>query len=472
MKKHVCAVLICALIFGIAGCGGTGGEASPTSAAETPRPTEAAPAEAAGNEPIVFADAAFEDKVREVLGKAEGDITAAEAAAVTELDLQMPGNDWSIPRIADLSDLQYFPNLISLNLSWALAGDGGVDLSPLAGLTKLEGLAIACTNVQGIEPLAALTNLKDLQCWGLWSITDVSPLAGLTELESLRINDNLIADVSPLAGLINLQMLCIENNMVSDVSPLSGLSNLKILTINGNPIKDYTPLSDIFPGLETCDFELLDHSVPIIITDSVLESKIRASMDVPEGDITPEMAEEVTELNLANPYSENIPDEDMIHDISSLRYFPNLFKLELQFNRASDGPCGLKVLWAMTGLGILDLNGNNLFDLDALSPCKSLVWLNLSGNFEEDLGPIAGLTGLKSLYLSYSPQIHDASALAGLTSLQALYMEGLAIEDYTPISNLTKLTTLYINPPGEFDVDISPLAGIYGNLTDKNFEMD
>ncbi|NCC69107.1 MAG: leucine-rich repeat domain-containing protein, partial [Clostridia bacterium] len=241
MKKYVCALLICALIFGIGGCGGNGGEVSPTSPAETPQPTEALPEEAAGNDPIIFADAAFESSVREALGIAEGDITAAEAAAVTELNLQMPGNDWSIPRIADLSDLKYFPNLIYLDLSWALAGDGGVDLGPIAGLTGLEYLAIACTNVQGIEPLAALTHLKNLQCWGLWSITDVSPLAGLAELESLWISDNLISDISPLAGLANLSSLVIENNMVSDVSPLAGLYNLRSLMLAGNPVKDYTP---------------------------------------------------------------------------------------------------------------------------------------------------------------------------------------------------------------------------------------
>ncbi len=85
----------------------------------------------------MLTDAAFETGVRKALNKPDGDITRAEAAAVESLNLELPGDDWSIPRITDLSDLQYFPNLTSLFLGWALQKPGGVDISPIGKLTKL-----------------------------------------------------------------------------------------------------------------------------------------------------------------------------------------------------------------------------------------------------------------------------------------------------------------------------------------------
>ena len=52
-------------------------------------------------------------------------------------------------------------------------------------------------------------------------ITDVSPLAGLTRLESLDISFNLrITDISPLAGLTRLESLDIFSNPITDISPL------------------------------------------------------------------------------------------------------------------------------------------------------------------------------------------------------------------------------------------------------------
>lgn len=41
--------------------------------------------------------------------------------------------------------------------------------------------------------------------------------------------------------------------------------------------------------------------------------------------------------------------------------------------------------------------------------------------------------------------------------------------EFAPLAGLTSLTTFYINQPA--GVDLSPLAAIYPNLTDKNFEM-
>jgi len=456
MKKLICTLLVFTLLFSLASCKGT----------------DTASESVSGTDPIVFTDEALESIVREELGKTEGDITVAEAEAVTELDLQLPGTDWSIPRISDLSDLKYFPNLTSLNLSWAMNKQGGVDLAPLSALTKLENLALACTMVKDIQPLSRLINMKDLQLWGMRDIMDISPLASMTELEKLWISDNLISDLSPLSGMTKLTALTIEDNMISDVSPLVALSSLKCLKLAGNPVKDYTPLSNIFTGLEERDFELLDHSVPITFSDPVLEAKVRKSMGVPKGDITPEMAEAVTELYLGNEWQEVIPEEDKINEIKSLRYFPNLFKIDLYFNNIADNASYLTVLKAMPELGILNLNANKLNSYFELAVCKNLRSLDICGNQGGDLSPLSEMKNLSSLYLSYSPNIRNIEPLANLTNLETLYMEDVRIDDYWPLKNLTKLKTLYICQADDYKPDLSEIADIYPNLTDKNFEMN
>lgn len=252
MKKICSLFLILAMVVTAVACSQQQVEPKETPAqAPTPSPTETP-------EPVVvFTDAVLEELVRKAMNKPEGDITLAEAAAITELNLEMDGNDWSLPRIADVSDLKQFPNLIHLNLNWALNdGDKDFDLSPLAGLTKLEYLYLCCANLSDISALSGMTSMKDLWIWGNRNITDISALAGMTQIESLWINDNQIADISALANIKNLVYLYMQDNQVADLSPLAGLSKLTNILLSGNPATDYSPLADVYPNLEEKDFEL------------------------------------------------------------------------------------------------------------------------------------------------------------------------------------------------------------------------
>ena len=88
---------------------------------------------------VVFTDAALEARVREAMGKPEGDITVSEAAAVKKLDLSNTSFDDMTSKnggIHDISDLRYFTGLEDLNLSF----NDLHDLSPLADLTALTAL--------------------------------------------------------------------------------------------------------------------------------------------------------------------------------------------------------------------------------------------------------------------------------------------------------------------------------------------
>lgn len=106
-------------------------------------------------ETVVFNDTVLEAKVREAMGIPAGDITVAAAEAVTELNL---GIEWqqNIPKdtqIKDISGLESFKNLETLDLHFHAI----TDISPLAGLTKLTSLSL------GGNPVADITLMKQIR---------------------------------------------------------------------------------------------------------------------------------------------------------------------------------------------------------------------------------------------------------------------------------------------------------------------
>ncbi len=203
---------------------------------------------------VIFVDPLLETMVREAMGITEGDITAEQAEAVTELVL---GIDWQQDakegsQIKDISGLEKFTNLENLELHFHAI----TDISPLAGLVKLNSLSLGGNPVEDITPLAGLTNLGWLTLFNCQA-QDYTPLANLTGLGGLLMDHSTISDASMLSGLTQLWWLSLSNTQVSDVSPLAGLTNLRQLQLAGCPIKDYSPLAGIYPNLEEADFTIV-----------------------------------------------------------------------------------------------------------------------------------------------------------------------------------------------------------------------
>ena len=167
----------------------------------------------------------------------------------------------SIDSPSVIHDAKQLSRLVNLTF---LALHGVEDLTPLAGLPKLEQLFVSHSNIRDLSPLAGLINLELIQMSGALisdlsplagltklehvylpggDISDLTPLAGLTELEELHLHRNSISDISPIAGLTGLNRLDLGFNAISDVSPLAGLTNLKWLRVADNDISDVTPLA-------------------------------------------------------------------------------------------------------------------------------------------------------------------------------------------------------------------------------------
>ena len=478
MKRTISLFLIVLLVLGLISCAATPPQATqPSLPAETtaPQPT-AAPTDTPEptqdpNAVVPFDDEVLESMIRTSMNKPDGDITIADALTVARLDLTMDGTDWSTPRIHSLEALRYFTNLTNLEMSWALQNNGmGVDLSPLSGLVKLEVLLLGCDEIYDISPLKPLVNLTGLWIWGCRYLSDISALSGMTNMRDLWIKGNSIQDISPIANMKNLERFYMEGNLVQDLSPLAGLNKLSALLVSDNPVMDYSVLKDIYPNLTEKDFEPVAAPQPIQFNDSVLEQKIRAALNIPSGDITMAQTQSVTALSLANEWQESIPDNLLVKDISALKYFPNLDKLEMQNNSIEQ----IDVLRGMKNLTQLDLANNPIYDIHALSSLPNLTHLNISGTRcrTEGLAALAGLTKLDWLDLSYCGDVRDVSSLSGLTNLKSLYLNGLMV-DFTPLAGLVNLTTLYLAEPfaGKYAPDYTVLKDIYPNLTDKNFEL-
>jgi len=262
MKKLICCLTAALLMLGTVAC------AAPQTA-EEPQPTpqavdvetSAPDASAAPADPVIdFGDDVLESLVREAMKRPTGDITVADAEATTELEMQQQGVDPNQPYIHNLDALKHFKNLTYLGLGFAVlnADDptAAIDISPLAGMTKLESLQLGGLVIDDLSIVANMPNLMSLTVFGGNRLTDISPLASATNLEALTLRGNRISDITPLSGLTKLRYLDLQDNAISNVMPLTGLTSLNRLFLMNNPIDDYSPIREIRSHLEEWDFSI------------------------------------------------------------------------------------------------------------------------------------------------------------------------------------------------------------------------
>ncbi len=346
---------------------------------------------------VHFADSILEAIVRGYLGIPQGPITARDMATLVELCIDYDD-------IRDLSGLEYAVNLRELDANNNLF----TDLSPLAGLAKLEELDLGNNpRIEDISPLGglaalkllglyyceidsgkhpeAIANLSNLEVLFLDNnqLTEASWLAGLTKLNNLILSDNQLADISPLAGLVALNWLYLGGNIIEDVSALSALLELETLSLYDNAVRDVGPLGSL--------------------------------------------------VNLKSLWL----SKNEIGEIGALANLSQLELLWLEFNHIED----VSPLSANVGLRVLHLDYNErIADIASLSALTNLEELLLSRNRIEDIAPLAGLTKLTTLSVGGN-LLDDIAPLAGLTRMRrlGLWFNYLGDED---LPNLYALDSL------------------------------
>lgn len=260
MKRLFCCLTAAVLLLGATACA----VAAPVVPDESPEviatATDAPQSTPNPDEVIVFNDSVLEGWVREAMKKPTGDITVADALLVTELDLQQQGVDPDQPYIHNLDALKYFTDLTYLGLGFAVQNEqdptAPIDISPLAGMTKLTSLQLGGLVIDDISVVANMPDLESLTLFGGNTLVDISPLAGLSKLRALTLRGNQISDITPLKGITSLVYLDLQDNQVTDVSVIAGLTNMNRLFLDGNPIADYSVLFDVRGHLEEWDFQV------------------------------------------------------------------------------------------------------------------------------------------------------------------------------------------------------------------------
>ena len=142
-----------------------------------------------------------------------------------------------------------------------------------------------------------------------------------------------------------------------------------------------------------------------------------------------------------------------IADLTGLEHAVNLTYIIFPHNEITDlGP-----LAGLTRLETLYLWGNDVVDISALSNLTSLERVDLAGNDISDITPLENLTELEYMNLGWN-EIEDIRPLSQLTNLKRLKLTSNRIVDISALSNLTELEELFIN--SNRITDFSPLDGL------------
>lgn len=117
----------------------------------------------------------------------------------------------------------------------------------------------------------------------------------------------------------------------------------------------------------------------------------------------------------------NLYDEDLSELSELLKECTHIRNLDLSYNNLGNINTLLS-LTSIRNLQSIDLSNNNLYDLEILEDCSSLVLVDLSDN-----------------------EISEISFLKNLTLIENLNLSGNSIKDYSPISSLNNLKKLELD---------------------------
>ncbi len=184
----------------------------------------------------VFPDKALEKAVRaEVFEKRynEEPITAADVERIS----RVVGRDLGIE---SLEGLQHCKAVMLLDL-----GDNQIaDLTPIAGLSRLQSVTLANNKITDLSPVAKLEKMQLLDVSGN-QIADLSPIAAMENLRTLYAADNQLTTIEPVKSCPKIWSLDVAGNQLTDISPAGSLSWLTTLEISDNKVQSLAGLDPL-----------------------------------------------------------------------------------------------------------------------------------------------------------------------------------------------------------------------------------
>ena len=349
-------------------------------------------------EEAMFADAAVETCVRELLG-VDKDVILMSNQLWDITSFTMPAEATSF------ADLKYMPFLEEL----VITNGPAKELDALSSLVHLTTLRITDTPVSAeeLEIIGTLTKLRSLTLNGC-GLSTAAPIENLINLTYLDLSNNTIRNIQPLAALTELTEAYLHHNALTDLTSLSGLTSIVRLDVS------YNALTSISPICNTSGLIWLDASHNML-TDIVGMEKLTL----------------LQYLSVAH---------NSITDISPLAACISVTELYLSNNTIT----ALTAIEPMTKLYKLDFSYNQVTELPSWEKDCALIRIDGSHNLLSDLSNLSGLDNLNSVYMDYNEEIDSIEELADCHVLILVSVYGTKV---TEVEMLTDQSVIvHYNP--------------------------
>lgn len=349
-------------------------------------------------EDAVFADAAFEHYVQDLLNRGERKLKTNDLWSITSLDLPED--------VLSLEDLHYFTGLTSLTVH----DMHDADLSVLANLGKLKSLTLSgCSlTTEQLTAVGSCANLQELRLSGC-GLSSIKPLEPLTQLTLLDLSDNSISNLVPISGMTTLETLLLSSNALTSLSSLSKLTNLQVLDLSHNVLKSLAPLSactqlrELYcshnqllsvTGMERMTLlEVFDGSNNSVEDVSALSACKKLRLFT----MTDNLLTSIDFLNDIRTIEEVYID---YNDVTAVPEFQKDCEL-VRFSAAHNFLEDLSGLSGLSALNYVNADYNNITDISVLKTCPNLTQVNVFGTYIHDGGDLEAL----GVTVNYTPDV-------------------------------------------------------------------
>ena len=379
---------------------------------------------------IRFASKAFSEYVSKISGVAEDEMKFKWMKNQTYLEI-------SDPKIENLQDLVFFPNLKKLVI-WNLNLEnmngiencksidelritnckikdftkignlqnlnlfynfGPVNIDKLInGLSKCNNLkevtirSAQLKNMKRIGDLKSATNISLLQN----QITKVEGIESLTNLKSLYMDQNPIKTINDITKNQNLENLYINNCGIENIEGIEKLNNLKKLDISSNKITDITPLANN----EKLTYLNIKNNANLKMNNFTQEEQEKINKIGQIIDRGGQIVLDINQLGLFNNYTTLDLSNQGLTTLECLEGMTNLKYLNLLGNSLTfEDEKSREILASMTKLQGLDIRNNRITNMTAVNDLKNIQYIYAAGGNNFKLKDMENLISKISLHV-------------------------------------------------------------------------
>ncbi len=337
---------------------------------------------------VVFADAAMETAMRDILKAPEGTtLQTDDLWTIKEFSVPQDASDWS-----DVKNLLHLEKL-------TIDGCTTVQFSSIAELSNLKEISI--NNISLSDPelkiIGKLPHLEKLSINNC-SLSTLSGLENATALRELNLSNNSLKKLTPLSTL-KLTHLNLNGNAIEDLSAIAPLTTLQELYVSNNQIKTLSPITAL-TGLQ------------------VLSADINELTEI-------EGFQQLTALKKLTLSS------NQISDITPLAGCVEMKELDISKNLLKDISC----LSSLNKITKLNFASNEVTALPSWGVDCELVHLDGSYNKLKTLEPLAGMKHLNNVLVHYNPDITSVKPLADCPVLVQVNVYGTKVSDVSILTD-------------------------------------